>query len=447
MRGDDAELVPTIKSDTARKGLRVLVFWPSGSAAYDLKPAGVLTIGRAPDCDVRIRHDSISRLHARLHLGHTIRIEDCGSSNGTVIGGTRIAANTPTTLPIRVPISMGEAMLIVQGADAQAARTTIVSADEVANAVAATPMKRLYKLIDLVAKSSISVLLSGETGVGKEVVAELIHRRSSRSTKPLVKLNCAAFPDALLESELFGYEKGAFTGAATPKIGLFETGNGGTVFLDELGEMPLAAQAKLLRAIETREVLPIGALKPRAIDVRLVAASNRDLEELSARGLFRQDLYFRLNGISVHIPPLRERKEEIADLCATFIAAECAKADMPPLHFSDAALALLRQHSWPGNIRELRNVVERAVLLCAGDTIEPSHVMLQSGGKSAAVSPASVATPGGSSSVAEQRQRIVDALASCDGNQTVAARLLGISRRTLVYRLSEYGIVRQRKGL
>jgi transcriptional regulator with GAF, ATPase, and Fis domain len=277
-------------------------------------------------------------------------------------------------------------------------------------------------------------------------------------------LNCAALPDNLLESELFGYERGAFTGAVQTKVGLLETAQGGTVFLDEVGELPMTTQAKLLRAIESREILRVGGLKARPIDVRFIAATHRDLEALSASQGFRSDLYFRLNGITIEVPPLRERAEEIPDLVRKFVTDACQKAGRPLLTVSGMALELLRTHMWPGNIRELRNVVERAVVLCTGNSIEAGNIML--GGR-AAMAPSStprledsapgVATPSsGTPAVApksaiapssrpDDRQRIIDALAQTGGNQTEAAKLLGIARRTLVNRLEEYDIPRPRK--
>ncbi len=322
-----------------------------------------------------------------------------------------------------------------------------------ASVVVADPaMQRLYRLIERVAAGSVNALLLGETGVGKEVVAEAIHRLSPRADKPFLRLNCAAFTETLLESELFGYEKGAFSGAAQTKPGLLETANGGTVLLDEVGEMPLALQAKLLRVIEERRVMRVGGLKDRPIDVRFVAATNRNLEHEVAAGRFRQDLYYRLDGISLMIPPLRERVGEIEELARLFVTRS-APAGTPPLTLSQAAIALLRAYQWPGNIRELRNVIERAVLLCLDGVIEPEHLpveKMRAGFVQAAVTPAPTyaATPapaqaGGDGD--DERRRVIEALQRCAGNQTHAARLLGISRNTLLARLNEYNLPRPRR--
>ena len=225
-------------------------------------------------------------------------------------------------------------------------------------------MRELYRMVELVAKGDLSVILLGETGSGKDVLASAIHRRSMRSSASYVGVNCAALPGALLESELFGYERGAFTGAVQAKPGLLEVADHGTLFLDEIAELPLTMQAKLLRVLESREVTRVGGLKTRSIDVRFVCATNRDLVSLVRSGAFRQDLYFRLNGISVLIPPLRQRRPEIQPLARAFIAEACRDANRSALSITEQALAALETHSWPGNVRELKNVIERAVTLC-----------------------------------------------------------------------------------
>jgi len=322
--------------------------------------------------------------------------------------------------------------------------------------------RRIGPSIARIAAGEINVLILGETGVGKEVLSRSIHERSPRAKKPLVCLNCAALSESLLESELFGHEKGAFTGATQTKAGLLESAEGGTVFLDEIGEMPLALQAKLLRVLEQREVQRVGSLRPRPIDVRFIAATNRDLEAEIAAGRFRQDLFFRLNGIALSIPPLRERLDELEPLALAFIEQACArtKRTMRP-RLSPSALEAMRAYRWPGNIRELRNVMERAVLLCEDDTITLDVLPAQ-----LAAAPSVRSTPGGSlrrdafarreeapvepidvgvARPADERERIIAALAACDGNQTRAARALGISRRTLISRIEEYDLPRPRK--
>ncbi len=304
-------------------------------------------------------------------------------------------------------------------------------------------MQRLYRLVERVAPGDLTVLVQGETGSGKELVADALHQGSPRRGAPLVKLNCGALPEALLESELFGHERGAFTGAAAAKPGLLESAQGGTVFLDEIGDIPPAMQVKLLRVLEDRRVTRVGALKPRSIDVRFVAATHRDLEADAAAGRFRLDLYYRLSGITLTVPPLRERPSEIAPLARGFAG---------PAVLSPDALALLERYHWPGNVRELRNVMERAVLLCGGLTIEREHLPAEKLTTAVAVAPPAPAAPAPAGErlrrdvAAVERQHILDALARCAGNQTEAARLLGVSRRTLSTKLDVYGIARPRKG-
>ena len=297
-------------------------------------------------------------------------------------------------------------------------------------------MERLRDLAERIARSEISVLVLGETGVGKEVFARRMHALSSRADRPFVALNCAAFTDPLFESELFGHEAGAFTGATVTKPGLLETGQGGTVFLDEVGEVPLSSQVKLLRVLEERQVLRVGGLAPRAIDVRFMAATNRDLKAEIQAGRFREDLYYRLNGISLTIPPLRERVSEIAELARTFAEAAAQRAQISVPSLSVEALTRLEAHDWPGNIRELRNVIERAVVLCGDGPIAVEHLFDE-------VEVAVVA--GSTSGEKAERGRILDALRECAGNQTRAAKLLGISRKTLGVKMDHYGIARPQK--
>jgi DNA-binding NtrC family response regulator len=329
-------------------------------------------------------------------------------------------------------------------------------------------MRRLDPLIERVASGVINVLIVGETGVGKEVIARTIHEKSPRARSRLVAINCAALSESLLESELFGYERGAFTGAVQSKMGLLEAAEGGTVFLDEAGEMPLALQAKLLRVLDQREVFRVGSVVPRPIDVRFIAATNRDLAGEIARGRFRQDLFFRLNGIMLAVPPLRERLEEIVPLARLFATKAARHAGRAEPRISNEALALLRAYSWPGNVRELRNVMERAVLLCSGDEIRPEHLPGEKMVPLLPVRPSHVppaqmdddgtdlvatevrphppaALSKGAAEVVAERDRIRKALEECGGNQTHAARLLGISRGTLIARIQQHDIPRPRK--
>jgi two-component system, NtrC family, response regulator AtoC len=317
-------------------------------------------------------------------------------------------------------------------------------------------MHALYAQVTRAALSSISVLLLGETGVGKGVLARAIHDLSPRRGGPFVALNCAALSESLLQSELFGHERGAFTGALQAHAGLLEAADGGSVFLDEIGELPVSIQAKVLRAVEDRKVLRIGARTEREVDVRFIAATHRDLEAEADAGTFRQDLFYRLNGISFTIPPLRERRAEIRVLCGMFLArykAELGRSTA--LSISPEALSLLEGYPWPGNVRELRNVVERGAVLCAGDELHIEHLPLRVLNGAPARPPATPPSPDRTREnvllrarnelQALERERITLALEQCGGNQTRAAQALGVSRRTLVSRLSALDVPRPRK--
>jgi DNA-binding NtrC family response regulator len=306
--------------------------------------------------------------------------------------------------------------------------------------LASDAMRRLHALVDRVAASEVNVLLLGETGVGKEIFAERVHAGSPRANGPLVRINCAALLGTLLESELFGHERGAFTGATAAKPGLLELARGGTLFLDEVGDMAAPLQAKLLRVLEERAVRRVGAIESRPIDVRVVAATCKDLDGEVKHGRFRQDLFFRLHGVAIVVPPLRERREEIEPLTRAFVRAACRQQDRAPLAIAQDVFRVLLQHDWPGNLRELRNVAERAVALCDGTTIEVSHLPSE-----LAEIGTDAATHLKSNIKEHERQLILDALLQADGNQTRAAKLLGVSRRTLISRIEEHGLPRPRK--
>ncbi|RYZ09169.1 MAG: FHA domain-containing protein [Myxococcales bacterium] len=370
-------------------------------------------------------------------------------------------------LPVRVAIatfprdgSTVEALVGEAGARLRSTRDS-----EEPKAHPASSMSPVKELARKGAQSSINILLLGETGVGKEVMTKFIHGNSPRAARPLFCLNCASIQESLLESELFGHERGAFTGAIQAKIGIFEAADGGTVFLDEIGEMPLPLQAKLLRVLEAKQVTRVGALKPKNIDVRFIAATNRDLEKEVAEGRFRQDLFFRLNGLCVKIPPLRERRAEIATLAREFLASAARDLGHQRLTFAEEVLQALEGYDFPGNIRELKNIVERAAVLCGGDRIELSHLPPEKFDRAAAADretppftlPSAAARLPGPATIVEsedaeldpaqraERARIVEALSRCAGNQTRVAELLGMPRRTLVFKLKAYRIPRPRR--
>ena len=287
-------------------------------------------------------------------------------------------------------------------------------------------MRHVLQAVAVVAPSDAPVLILGPSGVGKEVVARLIHGWSRRAAGPLVAANCAGLPESLIESELFGHTKGAFTGASQARQGFFRAAHGGTLFLDEIGELPLHLQPKLLRALESHEVTPVGSDEPVACDARLVAATNRDLAEAVAAGRFRDDLYYRINVVELVVPPLAERAEDILPLARHF-ATEFGQG---PVRLSPQAVQCLVSYRWPGNVRELRNAVQRACLLSRGDVILPEHLPP----KVAALSgPESPDRTDRLSQV--ERATILATLAECNDNRTHAAKKLGISRRTLIYKL------------
>ncbi len=300
-------------------------------------------------------------------------------------------------------------------------------------------MRRVYTLVDRIADTAMTCLILGETGVGKELVAEAIHTRSARRDKPLIKLNCAALPETLLESELFGYERGAFTGAERRKVGFFEAADGGTLFLDEIGEMPLALQAKLLRVLERKVITRVGGTTEVATNARLIAATHRDLESEVRAGRFRQDLMFRIGGFTLVVPPLRDRAAEIVPLAEHFARSAAAEQGRPPPLFAESARDALSGYAWPGNVRELRNAIERALVLC-GDTIESADLPEKLRDAAQRVRPVATAADMRGHLAEVERAAIVAALETEGQNQTRAARRLGLSRRALIYKMEKYGL-------
>jgi DNA-binding NtrC family response regulator len=312
-------------------------------------------------------------------------------------------------------------------------------------------MHRLLALADQVAASDASVLITGESGTGKELIARYLHRKSLRAEKPFVSVNCAAIPENLLESELFGHEKGAFTGAVARRIGKFEQANGGTLLLDEISEMDLRLQAKLLRAIQEREIDRVGGMQPIRVDIRILATSNRPLQDVVRRGQFREDLYFRINVVTLTLPPLRDRPDDIDSLADHFGRRYAESNGLPQRPFAPEARSVLRAHPWPGNVRELENTIHRAVLLARGDVIGPEAVALMGDAAPAAeagnISNSAAAAVGraastdgliGKTLADVERDLILDTLKHYLGNRTHAANILGISIRTLRNKLKQY---------
>lgn len=301
-------------------------------------------------------------------------------------------------------------------------------------------MVRLLSTVEGVAASQATVLINGESGTGKELLARFIHSRSPRAHRPFIAVNCAALPDGLLESELFGHERGAFTGAIMKKIGKFEMAHTGTLLLDEISEMNMGLQAKLLRVIQEREVDRVGGREPVSVNIRVIATTNRSLYHEVEQGRFREDLYYRLNVFPVTVPTLRERPADIPLLARHFVAVSAARNSLPLPAVSAEAYAMLQDRRWKGNVRELENVIERAVLLAGNEPILPSHLLLESGGQPVSPAPVpSVPQPSGNGSLWEmERELIFQTLARVRENRTHAAKELGISIRTLRNKLREY---------
>ena len=475
-------------------------------STHPLPASGSVRIGRDAFNDIRVDDPSVSRHHLTLHVGGALEVEDLGSANGTQVfrveqegdldGGptrregmeTRLTPHKRRLLEAGDFVRAGAALILIQPRR-PSTRVSAVSAIEPTHegpAVLLDPqMKRAYEIALRAAQSQISVLITGETGSGKEVFAETIHQRSNRRGKPFLRLNCAALTESLLESQLFGHERGAFTGANQAKAGLLESTDQGTVFLDEIGEMPLTTQAKLLRVLEERAVLRVGATKPTPIDVRFIWATNRDLRAEAIAGRFRTDLYYRIAGVEFSIPPLRQRQVEIEPLARLFLRRFCEVSHLPEPEITESALVALQRYSWPGNVRELKNVMERAPFVCEGGLLteehvpqdafdeanglfpseeeEPTQVIPPASpfspnrvGASVAASPGALAPPRTPAPLPldagrygidsdEERQRVLSALEQCAGNQTRAAKVLGVSRRTLINRLERLNMPRPKK--
>ncbi len=459
--------------------LCLLVSSPTGTQSIAvLTPGTTYTIGRSPASDIHIEDPAASEQHATIIGGNPPTIVDLGSEHGTWVGNRRLAPLVQSPIPINATIVIGKTVArFAQSRPSGTYRLDLPLAGRTHDGTAAVPspgagspppelptepaseaMKRVHSLAILVAASNVSVLIIGDTGVGKEVLARTIHERSARRNRPLVSLNCAAIPENLLESELYGYEKGAFSGAVASKPGLFETADGSTLFLDEVGDLPLASQAKLLRVLDTREVQRLGAVRPRRVDVRVISATNRDLPAAIAQGLFRSDLYYRLNGMTIAVPPLRERPEDIVQLSMVF-AAELSGGQPPRL--TPEAVARLQACPWHGNARELKSVIHRALLLAQGSVIDVTHLEFNAAPSiatkrrsRASEAPRFPDTEPPTAAVADrlrfeleerERRKIREALQQTGGSQKAAAALLGVSRRTLIKRLERLGMPRPRK--
>lgn len=415
----------------------------------------VVRIGSADGSDLQLTDDTVSRKHAEIVRDrHGYLLRDLGSTNGTFVGSVRVRE-----------VYLGEARNFRVG------KTEIqfTPADEVVDIVPANEtqfegmvgvsisMREVFSVVERVAPTELTVLITGETGTGKELVSRAIHARSRRSKGPFVVFDCGAVPKNLIESELFGHERGAFTGAVAPRAGVFEQANGGTIFIDELGELPLELQPALLRVLEQREVRRVGDRRVRPVDVRVVAATNREMREHVEQGLFRSDLYYRLAVVELSLPPLRDRREDFPMLVEHLLRT--APFEHKVRRLAPEASELFSQYNWPGNIRELRNVVLRAIPFCDGDSIELSalpeafrqpeeHTPPGAPIRQGAATGVAMPKPG-ELSLREARDKIIDAferqyledlLESCDGNLSKAARVAGVDRKTIARMLKRHGI-------
>ncbi len=431
------------------KGVRTLVV-AEGEA---------VTFGRSPESSVNIDDTKSSRQHARIaRQGGTLVLTDLESRNGTRVNGV-VVRGADQRLGGGDVVGIGDTEIVVAVTSpaverhAPPASSTIppppprgASPPPAEFVVADEAMVKVFQVVQKLARTATTVLVLGETGTGKEVVSEQIHRASARAAGPFVRLNCASLPESLLESELFGHEKAAFTGASRRKIGYLEAAHHGTLLLDEIGELPLTMQAKLLRVLETRRVARLGATQEIELDVRVICATHRDLTAEVARGAFRQDLFYRISTFVLKVPPLRERRAEIALLAHRFAAVFAGRIGEPPPELAPAAIALLERYPWPGNIRELRNAIEHAVVLAEEGVIGAEHLpasVAENVTENGAEAPSSAPPASMVERVAGvEKQSIEEALAAEGGNQTHAARRLGISRRALIYKLQKYGIGR-----
>ncbi|MBY0278985.1 sigma 54-interacting transcriptional regulator [Candidatus Binatia bacterium] len=438
-----------------------LIIERAGAQPFEVELAAVATIGRGPTNDVALDDPAASRRQSIVRADEDgFLVSDLGSANGTFLNGTRVLA--PARLKTGDEITVGSTRIRFVGdpsreshAEQPADDSTRVREDARSGGVllgASPEMEQLFHLIEKAAASPLPTLIEGETGTGKELVARAIHQASRSAKGPFLPVNCAAVPENLLESELFGHRRGAFTGAVGDHEGLFEAAQGGTVFLDEIGEMPLAMQPKVLRVLQEGEVTRIGEIRPRKVDFRLVAATNRDLLQEVERGAFRGDLFYRISAFPIRIPALRERRSDVALLVESFLAVAARRQGKRVGPLTDAAMRALIAFDWPGNVRELQNEVQRAVALATpGQPIDVGQLSPKlTGGDEAAdtagertpTSPGLAASPG---SLREARDAfesrfIAQVLEQQGGSVLKAARVLGLTRAGLYKKLKEFGL-------
>jgi DNA-binding NtrC family response regulator len=401
-------------------------------------PAAGITVGKDPSCEVVVDDAFVSARHLRIEArGARWMLSDLGSTNGTLVAGARVER---AELPFAVPVAIGEAELVLEppaapGVERAQAFEGMVSRDP--------SMRQLFELVERVASSDVAVTILGETGTGKELVARAIHRRSGRREAPFIPVNCSAIAETLIESELFGHEKGAFSGAERLRKGAFEEASGGTIFLDEIGELPLDLQPKLLRTLELGEVKRVGASRPLTVDVRIVAATHRDLRAQVRAGKFREDLFYRLCVVPVTVPPLRQRRGDVRALAESFLAAAAPRG--LALRWGDEALQRLEAYDWPGNVRQLRNVVQRALLFRGEGTVVPASALAFEDTRA----PRAEGPAGGDDDLMYvrgltmeeiEREAIRLSLRRNEGKRTAVVKELQIAKSTVMKRIAQWGM-------
>jgi two-component system response regulator AtoC len=463
---------------TASKGRASLIFQHGDAVevVHLLAPRDQVVVGRTFPADVRVDIASLSRQHARFSFARgRLQVEDLGSRNGTWVGAERVQKRK---LASGDQVRMGELSAVValhrpppeaappppEAAPPPSEAAPLPSDTEFGPVVEGAlvknaAMQKLYQTVHRAAQNLIPVLIVGETGTGKELVARALHALGDRARERFGVVNCGAIPENLTESILFGHEKGAFTGADRRRAGLFEQSHGGVVFLDEICEMPLETQSSLLRVLESKRVCRLGGSEEIEVDVRVIAATHCDPEQLVAEGAFRQDLLFRLNVLNLRVPPLRDRIDEIEPLAMHFLEQACQEWDRSVHRIEPEALDLLRNYAWPGNIRQLRNVIERGVLLCEGGSLRsrdlPPAVVKGEASSPGTGTPLSADKPAAGRAAgapfksqmdAHEARIIAEAVQKTAGNQRAAARLLRIPYRTMMRKVKKYRIKYDERG-
>ncbi len=437
----------------------VLLQGPGAGESFTFESRKI-TLGSAPDCALALDDPAVSRAHAAIEVqSHGYLLRDLDSKNGTFVQGLRVRE---VFLEHDVTFQLGSCVLRFE-LTPERAQVTFSGKDRFGNMLGkGLAMREIFSLLERVAPTDYTVLVEGESGTGKELVAEAIHKNSPRKDGPLIVVDCSAIARELIESELFGHVKGAFTGATGTRKGAFEAARGGTLFLDELGELPLDLQPKLLRALENKEVKPVGSNAAMKTDVRIVAATNRDLIHEVRQGNFREDLYYRFAVIKLALPPLRDRPEDIPLLVEHFLARANESAGRKDVDIAYKTMEKLKRHPWPGNVRELKNFIERAVLLAAGDTIETRFL---NPGALRPVEPQAVeqaASPLARLAIDEDlpfkeaKNRLIEEfeksywatlLERTGGNVSQAARIAGVHRKSVEYILKKLDLTREDLGV